>query len=68
VILMFAGTNGFADKVPLEQMRAWQLAVVRFMETSYAEIGRDIAERKILAPETEAQLRAALEQFSNTYR
>jgi len=68
VILMFAGTNGFTDKVPLEQMRAWQLAVMRFMETSYPEIGRDIVERKTLAPETETKLRAALDQFSNTYR
>jgi F-type H+-transporting ATPase subunit alpha len=68
VILMYAGTNGFTDKVPLEQMRAWQLAVVRFMETSYPEIGRDIAETKILSPDTEAKLRAALDQFSNTYR
>jgi F-type H+/Na+-transporting ATPase subunit alpha len=68
VILMYAGTNGFTDKVPLEQMRAWQLAAVRFMETSYPEIGRDIAEKNILSSEIEAKLRAALDQFSNTYR
>jgi F-type H+/Na+-transporting ATPase subunit alpha len=68
VILMFAGTNGFADKVPLEGMRPWQLALVRFMETSYPEIGRDVAEKNALTPETEAKLRAALEQFSATFQ
>jgi F-type H+/Na+-transporting ATPase subunit alpha len=68
VLLIFAGTNGFADKVPLEGMRAWQLALVRFMETSYPEIGRDIAEKKALAPETETRLRTALEQFTANYQ
>ena len=35
VIVIFAGTQGFADKVPLERMRAWEQAVLRFMETSH---------------------------------
>jgi F0F1-type ATP synthase alpha subunit len=29
VIVIFAGTNGFADKVPLEQMRAWEVELLR---------------------------------------
>jgi F-type H+-transporting ATPase subunit alpha len=68
VILIYAGTSGFADKVPLEQMRPWQLALVRFMETSYAGIGRDIAEKKALTPETETNLRSALDQFTASYQ
>ncbi len=68
VILIYAGTSGFSDKVPLEQMRPWQLALVRYMETSFPEIGRDIAEKKALAPETESKLRKALEQFASTYQ
>jgi len=66
VILIFAATNAYSDKIPLDQMRPWQLAAVRYMETSYPEIGKDIAEKKILTPETEAKLRAALDQFANT--
>ncbi len=34
VMVIFAGTKGFADKVPLERMRAWEQALLRFMETS----------------------------------
>ena len=67
VAVMFAGTNGFADKIPLDQMRRWQLALVRFVETSFPEIGKDIAEKKQLTPETQAKLRNALEQFTSTY-
>jgi F-type H+-transporting ATPase subunit alpha len=67
VAVMFAGTNGFADKIPLDQMRRWQLALVRFIETSFSEIGKDISDKKLLTPETQAKLRNALEQFTNTY-
>ncbi len=68
VIVIFAGTNGYSDKVPLESMRAWELAVLRFMETAHPEIGRDIAEKKRLTDETMAALRGALEEFTATWQ
>jgi F-type H+-transporting ATPase subunit alpha len=33
VIVIFAGTNGFADGVPLDKMAQWQADLIRFMET-----------------------------------
>jgi F-type H+-transporting ATPase subunit alpha len=68
VIVIFAGTQGFADKVPLERMRSWETALLRFMETSYAEIGKDIAENKRITDEIQPKLRAALESFTNTWQ
>ncbi len=68
VIVIFAATNGYSDKVQLEQMRQWQLAVIRFMATSFPEIGRDIAEKNALTPETQVSLRAALDQFAASYQ
>jgi F-type H+-transporting ATPase subunit alpha len=67
VIVIFAGTQGYADKIPLERMRAWELALLRFMETSYPEIGKDIAEKKRITDETTEKLRAALDAFTSTY-
>lgn len=68
VIVLFAGTQGFADAVPVEQMKAWENALLRFMESSYPEIGRDIAEKKIITDETRAKLVSALENFSSTWQ
>ncbi len=68
VIEIFAGTNGYADKVPLERMRAWELDLFRYMDTSHPEIGRAIAEEKRISPETEKALRAALETFMATWQ
>ncbi len=33
VIVIFAGTNGFADQVPVEHMVAWQTELLRYMES-----------------------------------
>ncbi|HEX9027908.1 MAG TPA: F0F1 ATP synthase subunit alpha [Anaerolineales bacterium] len=68
VIVIFAGTQGFADKVPLEQMPAWKSAVLRYMESSYPQIGHDIAEKKRITDENTAALRDALQSFANTWQ
>jgi F-type H+-transporting ATPase subunit alpha len=68
VIELFAGTNGFADRVPLERMKAWETTLLRYIETSYPEIGRSIAEKKRILPEVEQQLRQALDAFTSTWQ
>jgi F-type H+/Na+-transporting ATPase subunit alpha len=63
VMVLFAGTNGYADNVPIERMKKWEAELVRNMTASYPEIGRDIAEKKSITPETEKKLREALDAF-----
>jgi F-type H+/Na+-transporting ATPase subunit alpha len=67
VMVIYGGTQGYADKIPLEEMRTWEGALLRFMEMSYPEVGRDIAEKKRITDENEARLRSALEAFSSTW-
>ena len=68
IIVIFAGTNGFADLVPVDKMAKWQLDVLKFMESSYPELGRDIAEKKVITDETRANLTKALDAFRNTWQ
>ncbi len=68
VIEVFAGVNGYADKVVPERMRAWETALLRYMETSHPEVGRSIAENKRITPENEQALRSALEGFMSTWQ
>ncbi|MCZ2126508.1 MAG: F0F1 ATP synthase subunit alpha [Anaerolineales bacterium] len=63
VIVIFAGTNGFADKVPLEKMAQWQGDLIRYMETSYPEIGKDIVAKKTISDDNRDALTKALEGF-----
>ena len=68
VIAIFAGTNGFADLVPVEQMAAWQADLLRYMELSYPEIGKEIAEKKIITDTNRERLMTALRTFKNTWK
>jgi F-type H+-transporting ATPase subunit alpha len=68
VMEIFAGTRGFADNVPLDRMRQWETALVKFMDTSLPEIGKSISDEKRITPETEEKLIKALETFMSTWR
>jgi F-type H+-transporting ATPase subunit alpha len=68
VMVIFAGTNGFADLVPVEKMAKWQVDLLKFMETSYPEIGKDIIEKKMITDDTRANLMKALGAFRNSWQ
>jgi F-type H+-transporting ATPase subunit alpha len=68
VMVIFAGTHGYADKVPLDDMSAWESALLRYLDSSYPQIGRDIAEKKAITKDTEKELLAALDAFSSTWQ
>ena len=63
VIVLFAGTNGFADGVALDKMVQWQADLIRFMATSYPEVGKDIIMKKAISDDNRAALIKALEAF-----
>ena len=68
VMVLYAGVKGLLDEIPVSQMRAWQLGFLRYMEVSYPEVGRDIATRKQITPETEEKLKTAIEAFNSTWK
>ena len=67
VIAIFAGTNGFADDVPIDRMREWEKDLIRFMDASHPEIGKQIVEQGRFKGETEKDLREALSTFMATW-
>lgn len=68
VTVLFAGTNGYADQVPVEKMRQWETDLVRYVETSYPEIGKDIVARKMITEDSRAALSKALEAFKSSWQ
>ncbi len=68
VMVIFAGTQGFADEVPVEKMRQWEADLTKFLDQSYPEIGKDIVEKKQIAPDNEKKLREALAAFKSTWQ
>jgi F-type H+-transporting ATPase subunit alpha len=64
VVVLFAGTRGLADKIPVDQIRAWESALLRTVRTSHGDLLKTIAEEKRLSDDTEASLRQAIEAFN----
>ena len=68
VIVLFAGTNGYADQVPVGSMAQWQTDLLKFMEASYPEIGRDLTEKKQITDSTRSAMAKALDAFRHSWQ
>ena len=68
VLVLFAGTQGFADTVPIEKMKKWEIELLRYLSASHPELGRDIAANKRITEENEKALRTALSAFQVTWQ
>jgi len=68
VITIYAGTQGYADEVPLERMREWEEGLTRYTDTTHSDICNAILEAGQLADDTEDKLKAALDSFRTTWR
>ena len=68
VIVILAGTSGYADHVPVDKMAQWQADLLRFMASSHPEVGKEIAERKVLSDDLRARMATAFETFTSTWQ
>jgi F-type H+/Na+-transporting ATPase subunit alpha len=67
VIVLYAGTRGYADTIQVSKISQWETDLIKYMNTNYPEIGADIAEQKRITPENEEKLKNALHIFHNTW-
>jgi F-type H+-transporting ATPase subunit alpha len=67
VMILYAGTRGYVDQIPLDSVKNWETGMLRFMETNHPEIGRSILEHKRITDATEKQLVEALKGYNLTW-
>ncbi len=67
VIILFAGGNGYSDAISLERMAAWEQGLIQFVDGSFPEISKDIAEKKTLSDEIKARLVQAINAYNATW-
>jgi len=68
VIIILAGTTGYADKVPVDKMVQWQADLLRFMAASHPEVGKEIVKKKVLSDDLRGSMTSAFETFSSTWQ
>jgi F-type H+-transporting ATPase subunit alpha len=63
VMIIYAGTKGFLDDLPVELCRKFEEDLYRFVENAHRNVYEDIRTKKALDKELEAKVRATIEEF-----
>ena len=66
--VIWAVQNGYVDDVPVERIKEFQAAWTDFLTTRKADILKKIVAEKALSPELTAELKAAADQFKQTWK
>ena len=67
VMSIYCGTRGYLDDVPIDRVREFETAFLRFMEHGHPEVQQDIEENAKITDETEPRLRTAIEAFKKDW-
>jgi F-type H+-transporting ATPase subunit alpha len=65
---MWAVQNGYVDDVPVERVREFQARLTDFLTTRKAELLARIGKEKALGDPLKAELKAAADQFKQTWK
>ena len=67
VIVLFAVNAGLIEDLPLDRCAAFQEGLLRYVASTHPDIVQSIGETRDLAPETEAKLTQAINEFKATF-
>ena len=67
VAIIYAGTVGHLDNVPVADLRSFETELYRFLETRYASLLGTIAEKKQLDDQLKASLDSAIREFATDF-
>ena len=66
VVLIFAGVNGFLDKIPTARVTEFEKALLPYFSANHADILSTIKTEGKLSDETDKKIRSALTEFLKT--
>jgi F-type H+-transporting ATPase subunit alpha len=67
VAMIFAGTNGYLDPVPVEQIGQYEQELHRFLDTRRPGVLRALAEKKQFDDGLRAEMHGAMKEFGEQY-
>jgi F-type H+-transporting ATPase subunit alpha len=67
VAIIYAGTNGYLDPIPVSEVRNFETELYSFVETRYPQLFRDIRDKKQLDDALKGALKAAVEEFTKDF-
>ena len=67
VAVIYAGTQGFLDKVPVARVREWEAGFVRFLKSEQKDLLAEIEKQKALDDALFERLKAAISTFNHQF-
>jgi F-type H+-transporting ATPase subunit alpha len=73
VVVIYAGTRGFLDKIPVEQVQRYEAELLRFIHADHKQLLEDIRKEKDISKngakggKIEDAIKAALDTFTKTF-
>jgi len=68
VMILFAGTFGYLDEVPIGSVAEYEKQMIEFAGSKHPEILKEIKEKGIISEELEGKMKKALDQFKGMYQ
>ncbi len=67
ILVLFAGTGGYLDDLPVESLAKFEVEFLRYMKDSKADLIKDLAEKKAIDEDLKGKLAAAIEDFKKGF-
>jgi F-type H+-transporting ATPase subunit alpha len=67
VLVVFAGTNGYTDKLPVESLKAYERELYAYVDKNHADIWEEIKKTKDIGDETKKKVEKALTDFGKHF-
>jgi F-type H+/Na+-transporting ATPase subunit alpha len=67
VLGIFAGTNGYSDDIPVEEVRRFEKELYSFVETNYNNVLKTLADKKAIDDGLRAEMKKAIEDFKKRF-
>ncbi len=67
IVLIYAGTHGYLDDIPVESVRKFEKELYAFLDNERPDILKEILEKKKLDEELEKKIKEALDTFKQRF-
>jgi F-type H+-transporting ATPase subunit alpha len=68
VILIFAGTQGFLDDVPVEAIKSFEDGFLKYIQAKKQDMRTEVREKKVLDDALRAKITEAVTEFKKTFQ
>jgi F-type H+/Na+-transporting ATPase subunit alpha len=68
ILIIYAGTNGFVDDLPLSALKKYEQELYSFVESKHPDILGDILKKRELDGDLRAKMNKALEEFEGVFK